>query len=542
MGAQITFQKRNFLITLMMNKNSKRILFVSSLCYLASLTSAQNCQLVVPANLLTAAGLATPWVLKPDTANDVCTQTGPNAAFVEAVVLDTATGTPAVYRPVVINDGMTVMNPPAAPTLPAQNVIGVWVGFGGKKLTLVDATGGTSIKTANCAVVQGTLANAVPNGAFASCNHVAFFTQVNTLVAGKKLVAPALGNAMDGKPCPTSNDILAVDQNPSAGVVTNYLSVGAAIAPNTAANLQANPGSTLLFSANQNNENLLSNFLLPSIGCQAFTVNDLGNPGTQTSSAATNFIQAKAVQAAGTQSLVTKHAPIAVVNGATNLNNLNAYRAVVDQTPANTLNDPTALTMTVCANLGAQALPRLQAMSAAMATVPSPDPQTNMFNFMVTRMSNTWTALNCAGFNVANPTLNVKPIANNFGNTGTGTAAPNPTGTTTTGTTAPNPTGTAATGTAAPNPTGTTAVNPIGGNTNTGATVAPNPNGGTTNTVGNTNTGVLTATNAPTAPMDNATIIGLAVGISIAVIGLVGGFILFKRKNMGNSDFQQTLL
>jgi LPXTG-motif cell wall-anchored protein len=42
--------------------------------------------------------------------------------------------------------------------------------------------------------------------------------------------------------------------------------------------------------------------------------------------------------------------------------------------------------------------------------------------------------------------------------------------------------------------------------------------------------------------MDNATIIGLAVGISIAVIGLVGGFILFKRKNMGNSDFQQTLL
>ncbi|KAG8215106.1 hypothetical protein J3R82DRAFT_8557 [Butyriboletus roseoflavus] len=64
---------------------------------------SQNCQLQVPANSLTVQGLATPYVLTGCNQLDFANQ----GAFVEAAILDPATGNIQIYNPLVINSGMT---------------------------------------------------------------------------------------------------------------------------------------------------------------------------------------------------------------------------------------------------------------------------------------------------------------------------------------------------------------------------------------------------------------------------------------------------
>src|SRR5205823_2137912 len=99
-----------------------------------------NCVLVVPANPLSAQGLATPYLLAGagvgagDTAGDQhqCHENNPTqAAFVQAAVLDPATGQISIYDPLVIDRGTQPAAAPVVPTLPAQAVVAVWVGFNG---------------------------------------------------------------------------------------------------------------------------------------------------------------------------------------------------------------------------------------------------------------------------------------------------------------------------------------------------------------------------------------------------------------------------
>ena len=66
-----------------------------------------DCQLIVPANPLSAAGLATPYQLTgpggQDPAASGCTQANPNLqAFVQATILNPATGRLWVYEPLVV--------------------------------------------------------------------------------------------------------------------------------------------------------------------------------------------------------------------------------------------------------------------------------------------------------------------------------------------------------------------------------------------------------------------------------------------------------
>src|SRR5438552_5883336 len=118
-----------------------------------------NCTLIVPANALSAKGLATPYQLfAPDAAaNGPCNEANANqGAFVQADIFDPATGQISTYSPLVIDKGTTAAITPTAPTLPAGAVVGLWFGFNGTNLTLQ----GTNARTlANAKCVNGLAAS-----------------------------------------------------------------------------------------------------------------------------------------------------------------------------------------------------------------------------------------------------------------------------------------------------------------------------------------------------------------------------------------------
>eukprot|EP00475_Leptophrys_vorax_P009844 TRINITY_DN1652_c0_g1_i1.p1 TRINITY_DN1652_c0_g1~~TRINITY_DN1652_c0_g1_i1.p1 ORF type:complete len:463 (+),score=121.38 TRINITY_DN1652_c0_g1_i1:139-1527(+) len=382
----------------------------------AALVAGQVCQLVVPAQPLTGTGLATPWILQNvpgDTTND-CTQIGgTNSAFVEAVVFDTATGSVGVYRPLVVNNVNQIAISPNVPTISATSVVGIWVGFNGKTLTLVSTSGTTSVTDGNC--VNMATGNTQVFGAFAYCNAPTVFNAMQNAVLQGTYTLPTLANAADGQPCPTSRDILIVDQNPSSGIAGSQLvTTKGLLAQDNFSNQQIIGAGqfTQVQVAQSNNHNLLNNFLLPAMGCAPVSVNDLADPNKAlVPSLAVNEIVADMLQAAP-QAVVSRNSPMTQVNAAFNLAQLNAYRAGVNQ-PSVQDNDATPGT-DICNNLGKVALPRLMANSARLATVHSPIAANNMFNYMLIRMNATFTAMNCAGLGVANPTTGVAFVGNNF--------------------------------------------------------------------------------------------------------------------------------
>src|SRR6202161_4072471 len=125
----------------------------------ASMNSNATCDIIVPANPLSARGLATPYQL-----------TGPNGmtpaqsgcemsngaklgAFVQATILDPATGTLSVYDPLVVTQGTRPAVRPSVPSVPANAVVTIDFGFNGQDLFQVGATA-DALKQGNC--VNGT--------------------------------------------------------------------------------------------------------------------------------------------------------------------------------------------------------------------------------------------------------------------------------------------------------------------------------------------------------------------------------------------------
>ena len=87
--------------------------------------------MVVPAQPLTAQGLATPYQLvatNPD--NGPCNEANATqAVFVQGAVIDPATGNIAIYNPLVIDQGTQPAIAPVVPTLPNWRyccVMGWW--------------------------------------------------------------------------------------------------------------------------------------------------------------------------------------------------------------------------------------------------------------------------------------------------------------------------------------------------------------------------------------------------------------------------------
>ncbi len=90
-----------------------------------------NCTLIVPANPLTARGLATPYQLvATDPAQGACNENNANqSAFVQAVIFDPATNTLSAYEPLVTDVGSKPAIAPVVPQLPRGSIVGLWFGF-----------------------------------------------------------------------------------------------------------------------------------------------------------------------------------------------------------------------------------------------------------------------------------------------------------------------------------------------------------------------------------------------------------------------------
>jgi len=158
-----------------------------SVAFFASLSTAQavfDCEIAVPPNPLTAAGLATPYKVTGCNQIDFDNQ----GNFVEAAILDPATGAVQIYHPLIINANQTVEGTdfitPVTPTLPANAVVGIWFGSNANTVTLTGSTNGC---------VNG-LGGSI-FGQFAYCNAPEFFTAANTAISAGLLKIPSPGTA-----------------------------------------------------------------------------------------------------------------------------------------------------------------------------------------------------------------------------------------------------------------------------------------------------------------------------------------------------------
>jgi hypothetical protein len=337
-----------------------------------------NCTLIVPKNPLSADGLATPYQLvATNKGNGPCNEANADqSAFVEATILDPATGALSVYRPLVVDKGTDPAAAPVVPALPAGAVVGIWFGFQGDMLKLR----GAGVDTGVC--VNG-LGDSL-FGQFAYCNAPAFFAAANAA----NVTIPALGTAADGQPCPTVRDFSVVDQDQSDNVSTVYrVTADGKVAQNTAAN--AGIGTPLV---NASDNGLLNRKIAPTLGCANFTAPDLTNGGAPVPSLALNELQAG--QQAAPVALIPLNDPMAKAGADQSLAKVNLYRAGVGQPLAATPADADG--PTYCTNLKTVQPPRLAANQALFTGATSPDPAMNLFDFLAARYAASLTELGCA--------------------------------------------------------------------------------------------------------------------------------------------------
>ncbi|MCM3885311.1 hypothetical protein [Frankia sp. R82] len=363
-----------------------------------------DCTLLVPANPLTAQGLATPYQLTA-AAGGTCHQADPaQAAFVQATILDPATGKVSVYNPLVVDQGTTPAAPTVTPALPRGAVVGVWFGFNGNNLTL-QKTGGQVVvrrngrhlrlRDAGGSLAQGRCVNGTQNsvfGQFAFCNAPAFFQAAKRAIDTRRLTVAPIGMAADGRPCPTTRDFGIVDQDQSDNVTATYLlAPDGRTAQATEANAAALPGARVLTNASDNG--LLVNFVDKALGCTPFTAPDLANGATPTTSLALDELQA--TQQAAPVALVPPNNPMTLIDDAMSRTKTNIYRNGSNMPPLT--GSLTAAAVSYCKNMitvGQQRLQRDQAAFQAFAT-PDAATATNLYTFLGTRLAASYANLNC---------------------------------------------------------------------------------------------------------------------------------------------------
>ena len=383
-----------------------------------------DCELIVPANPLSAAGLATPYRLTgpggQDAAAAGCTQANPDLqAFVQATILNPATGRLWVYEPLVVTLGSAPAVAPARPKLPRNAVVNLMVGFNGNNLQLAGAQPYTLARARCVDGLEGSLF-----GQVSYCNSVAFYAAADRdIAAGQLRVPPAGRSPLTGQPCPTTRSFQLVDQDPSDNVTTKYLlTAGGQTAQDSPANAALLPGATPIVNGSDNA--LLDTFVLPALGCQPFTAPDLSDAGRPGTSQTLDELSAAASQRAPVAlapvalvpvALVPENDPMTTVNGAFSRPKTNLYRLGVGQplviggldqpfgdvraggqqadTPAN-----------FCASMLDIQTAFIAANQARFSASPSPAPATgnNLFTFLAARLSASFANLGCGNFGLKN--------------------------------------------------------------------------------------------------------------------------------------------
>ena len=354
-----------------------------------------NCSLIVPANPLSAEGLATPYqlVATDPTAGDCHETNSAQSAFVQAAVIDPATGQIAIYNPLVVDQGATPAMPPVIPTLPANGIVALWFGYNGDTLTLQGADG--VLAGASC--VNG--ADGANFGQFAYCNAPAFFKAAHRALRRGQIFIPPLGMAADGRPCPTVRDFFAVDQDQSDNLPTSYLMTSDGMAQRTQANLSRYPDALTL--GNPSDNRLVDVALDGALGCTPWKAADLGDPGQVVPALPLNELQARARQGFPV-ALVPAGDPMVLNNGSRDLVKLNAYRRGVDQPPvAWSFQADTArycrnmLRMAPARMMQDQALLMPDAAHPTRGLSPDPGAADSLFTFLAQRFVASYDILGC---------------------------------------------------------------------------------------------------------------------------------------------------
>ncbi|HEX6540361.1 MAG TPA: hypothetical protein VF040_01295, partial [Ktedonobacterales bacterium] len=354
-----------------------------------------GCSLIVPQQPLTAQGLATPYQFAGRANGQPCRESNTDvSAFVQAAILDPATGQISIYNPLVVDQGTQPAAAPVVPTLPANAVVGIWFGSNGDTLSLQGASA-AALRDGNCV---GGLGGSV-FGQVAYCNAPAFFTAANQQIQMKKLTPPALGTSNDGQICPTVRDFSVVDQDQSDNVTTTYLlTQDGKVAQDTAANAANLAGSAVLKNGSDNR--LLTVALDTALGCTSWKAPDLANPGQMVPAQPLAELQAAMYQAQPV-ALVPSGDPMVLVNGRPNLAKQNLYRAGVDQPAVASAMQAQADNLTYCQNLLKIAPARIQMDKQWTVGAPTLDPgvANNLYTFLAARFDTTIgpDQLNCTG-------------------------------------------------------------------------------------------------------------------------------------------------
>jgi hypothetical protein len=365
-----------------------------------------SCDIVVPANPLTAKGLSTPYQLTGTNGMSAqasgCTMAnfGNLGAFVQATILNPATGALSVYEPLVITQGTAPAAAPVVPTLPAGAIVTIDFGFNGTNLTQVGAT--------RTALAQGRCVDGLNGSIFGQvsfCNGTGFFQAAQRAEAAGKLVVPATGTATKaaGVACPTVRNFNMIDQDQSDNVTSQYLlTATGTTAQNNAANKAALAGATVINNGSDNA--LIDAFLDPTLGCTPFTAPDLSQGGAQGTSQALDELSAAKNQTAPI-ALVPENDEMVLVNNAFSVAKTNLYRSNVGQPPVSAANDAADSPANYCQNMVNVQTSFLQNNQALLATGATPVPGTgnNLLTFMANRLSMSFTNLNCQNFGLTDP-------------------------------------------------------------------------------------------------------------------------------------------
>jgi hypothetical protein len=354
--------------------------------------ASTNCTVSVPANPLTAQGLASPWVL-----GDGCTWAngGTEGVFIDATIL-APDGQIQVYNPLVINQGTTPAVAPVAPTIAAGSQVILSLGFNGNALALV----GAGAQQGNCIDAFGnSLINQTPQ-----CNAANFYRMANAEIAQGTLTVPPAGTGQDGQACPTTRDFALIDQDQSDNAVASYLFDPATgkSAQATAANVAAMTGATT--EANGSDNGLLDKFVDPALGCTPFTAPNPTNPNGSSASQALNELSARANQK-GRVALLPANNPQLLVGGQFSLGKTNAYRVETDQPRLAATTNTSRNAARYCQNMVNIQAPRLK-LDAAMETgtaSPVPALGNNLATFLAARLSGSFGNLNCQNFGLTDP-------------------------------------------------------------------------------------------------------------------------------------------
>jgi hypothetical protein len=363
-----------------------------------------NCNIVVPANPLSATGLATPWQLTgaggmtPAASGCNMANFANLGAFVQATILNPRSGALSVYEPLVITQGTTAAAAPVVPTLPRGAIVTIDVGFNGTDLTLVGAN-------AN-ALAQGRCVNGLNGSDFGQvsfCNGSTFFQAALRDEARGAIRVPALGTSpKTNTPCLSTRSFQVIDQDQSDNVTTKYLvTASGQSAQFNAANQAALAGATTAINGSDNA--LLDDFIDPTMGCTPFEAPDLSQAGTMSTSQALDELSAG--KQAAPVAYVPENDEMVLVNNAFSATKTNLYRSEIGQPPVDGATNTTSSPQAYCQNMVNVQTPFLSANQTLLAgdTSPVPGVGNNLLTFMANRENMSFTNLNCQNFGLQNP-------------------------------------------------------------------------------------------------------------------------------------------